>query len=130
MLCVQHHHAHIASVMAEYGLCDKVLGVVYDGTGFGTDGDIWGAEFMLADYRSFERIGHLKYVPLPGGDLAIKEPFRSALAYVHHEPELFRDFIRRLDKNTTNMILTQIKKSINSPLTSSMGRLFDAELPL
>lgn len=126
VLGVQHHHAHIASVIAEYSLQDRVLGVAYDGTGLGTDGRIWGGEFLVADCQSFERVGHIKYVPLPGGDLAVKQPFRSALGFIYPNLDFFKNFIGRFDKKMINIVLTQIEKTINSPLTSSMGRLFDA----
>jgi len=126
VISVQHHHAHVASVMAEYGLQDKVLGIAYDGTGLGTDGHIWGGEFLVADYQGFDRVGHLKYVPLPGGDLAIKEPFRSALGFIYPHLDFFREFVDRFDEEKIRIISTQIDRSINSPLASSMGRLFDA----
>ena len=79
---VQHHHAHIASCMAENGLRGKVIGVALDGTGYGTDGQIWGGEFLVADYGGFERRAHLRYVPLAGGDAAVRQPWRPALAYL------------------------------------------------
>lgn len=125
-LKVQHHHAHIASVMAEYGLNEKVLGIAYDGTGLGTDGNIWGGEFLLANLVEFQRVAHLKYVPLPGGDMAIKHPFRCALGFIYPNVHKFSKFLYRLDKNQINIILKQIETEVNTPLTSSMGRLFDA----
>ena len=79
---VQHHHAHIASCMAENHLSGKVIGVAFDGTGYGTDGKIWGGEFLVADFRGFERRAHLRYVPLPGGDAAVRQPWRMALSYL------------------------------------------------
>ncbi|HHW04184.1 MAG TPA: carbamoyltransferase HypF [Thermoanaerobacterales bacterium] len=130
VLAVQHHHAHIASVMAEYGLKERVLGIAYDGTGLGTDGHIWGAEFLLADLKHFQRVGHLKYVPLPGGDTAVRKPFRSALGFVNPYLEDFREYTSRLDKKTVHIISQQIKKGLNSPLVSSMGRFFDAAASL
>lgn len=126
VLSVQHHHAHIASVMVEYGLKEKVLGIVYDGTGLGADGHIWGAEFLLADFKGFKRVGHLKYVPIPGGDAAVKNPFRTALGFIYPFYEDFREFAGKFDKKTVDVIRFQIQKGINSPLASSMGRLFDA----
>ena len=89
---VQHHHAHIASCMAENHLEDRVIGIALDGTGYGTDGRIWGGEVLLADYGGFERAAHLAYVPLPGGEAAIREPWRMAVSYlVHH---FGSDFVR------------------------------------
>src|SRR5262249_42647999 len=79
---VQHHHAHIASCMAENHLVGKVIGVAFDGTGYGTDGKIWGGEFLVADYQGFERRAHLRYVPLPGGDAAVRQPWRMAMSYL------------------------------------------------
>ncbi|NLZ53378.1 MAG: carbamoyltransferase HypF, partial [Thermoanaerobacteraceae bacterium] len=125
-LKVQHHHAHIASVMAEYGLQERVLGIAYDGTGLGSDGKIWGAEFLLTNLKDFQRLGHLKYVPLPGGDMAIKHPFRTALGFIYPNMHRFSKYLNRLDGNQVKIILKQIEKKVNTPLSSSMGRLFDA----
>lgn len=126
VLKVQHHHAHIASVMAEYNIEDKVIGVVYDGTGLGTDGNIWGAEFLIADYKGFTRAGHLKYIPIPGGDFAVKQPYRTALGFIYPHFDYFTEFINRFDKSHVIIIKKQIEQRINTPFTSSMGRLFDA----
>ncbi len=128
---VQHHHAHVVSVVAEHGLNGKVIGVAFDGTGYGTDNNIWGSEFMVADRRSFKRAAHLSYIRLPGGDAAIKEPWRTALSYLHHTfggdaPGAFEPFYNRLDPKEAGIILKMIKSGFNSPLTSGMGRLFDA----
>jgi hydrogenase maturation protein HypF len=130
-LCpVQHHHAHIVSCMVENGVQEKVIGVAFDGTGYGSDGCIWGGEFLVADYRRFERLGHLEYVPLPGGDTAIKKPYRTAAGYVYRL--LGSDvldslpFIQGIDKLEVELIKKQVDKGINAPLTSSCGRLFDA----
>jgi hydrogenase maturation protein HypF len=79
---VQHHHAHIAACMAENGLAGEVIGVAFDGTGYGADGAIWGGEFLVARYAGFERRGHLRYIPLAGGDAAVREPWRAALGYL------------------------------------------------
>ncbi len=128
---VQHHHAHIASCMAEYGLTDKVIGIACDGTGYGTDGAIWGFEFFFADYKSFQRYAHLKYIPLPGGDSAAKEPYRMAISYLYSTfgddfTNLDIPLLKKLDKNNVEILKQMIEKNINSPLTSSCGRLFDA----
>jgi len=128
---VQHHHAHIASCMADNGLEGRVIGVALDGSGYGTDGKIWGGEFLVCDFGGFERRGHLSYVPLPGGDNAVRQPWRSALAYLdaafgpdaaalplplfHEIPEQHRTFVRAM-----------ISRRIHTFETSSCGRLFDA----
>jgi hydrogenase maturation protein HypF len=125
---VQHHHAHIASCMAENGVDEEVIGVAMDGIGYGTDGAIWGCEFMIADYYGFERVAHLKYIPMPGGDKATLQPWRMTLSYLHSlfGEEIPKDFIRRFGEKETSTILRMISNKINSPLTSSAGRLFDA----
>lgn len=128
---IQHHHAHTVSCMVDNGLEKPVIGVILDGTGYGSDGNIWGGEFMIADYGKFTRMGHLEYLPLPGGDLAIKKPFRTAVSYLLSfigENSLNQDlpFLKTVDKIELNVIRQQIERKINSPLTSSCGRLFDA----
>lgn len=129
---VQHHHAHIASCLADNGVSNhKVIGVAFDGTGFGTDGNIWGGEFLIADYADFQRIAHLKYIALPGAGQAIKEPWRMAATYLYqaYGEDFLRldlDFVSRLDKNKWKILEKMMKEKINSPLTSSVGRLFDA----
>jgi hydrogenase maturation protein HypF len=128
---VQHHHAHIASCMAENHLDGKVIGVALDGTGYGTDGHVWGGEVLVSDYESFERVAHLAYVPMPGGEAAIREPWRMALGYmVQHFGEKLFDlpipFVRQLNRPRAEVILRMIERGVNSPLTSSCGRLFDA----
>jgi hydrogenase maturation protein HypF len=129
---VQHHHAHIASCMADNGLDGRqVIGVAFDGTGMGTDGHIWGGEFLIADYRTFARKGHLEYLPLPGGDAAIRKPYRTAIGYILSllgKSALDRGlaFMPRVGELEVEIIRRQIEKGINSPLTSSVGRLFDA----
>jgi len=118
---VQHHHAHIASCMAENGLKNqKVIGVAFDGTGLGADNTIWGAEFLLCDYNKFLRRAHLKEIPLVGGEKAILEPIRLACAWLN--------FDQSLDKK--QMLKKIYLSGINSPLASSMGRLFDAAASL
>jgi hydrogenase maturation protein HypF len=131
ILDVQHHHAHAVSVMAEHGLAEPVLAATFDGTGYGTDGKLWGGEFLLACYDDFERLAALKYVPLPGGEAAIREPWRMALAHLWNlygdrvlETEMPRGF--SFDELPAREVLEIAKRGINSPLTSSMGRLFDA----
>jgi len=128
---VQHHHAHIASCMAENHLDGPVIGIALDGTGYGTDGCVWGGEVLVADYKGFTRAAHLAYVPMPGGAAAIREPWRMAVSYlVAHFGEKFADapieFTRWLDRRKANTLLKMMKEKINSPLTSSCGRLFDA----
>jgi hydrogenase maturation protein HypF len=128
---VQHHYAHIASVLAEHGLTGPVIGVAADGTGYGTDGAIWGCEIMVADLLNFERLTHLAYMPLPGGEQAIKQPWRMAAAYLdrtYGDAFLSLDipFVRQLDRSKWYILSQMIAKGINCPRTSSMGRLFDA----
>jgi hydrogenase maturation protein HypF len=128
---VQHHHAHIVSAMAENGMEGDVIGVALDGTGFGLDGTIWGGEFIRANLRDFDRLAHLKKVPMPGGSMAIKEPWRMAMVYLS---EAFRDetaklkinLMKRIDSQKWGVLKKAIEKKINTPSTSSMGRLFDA----
>ncbi|MGA7292943.1 MAG: carbamoyltransferase HypF [Terriglobales bacterium] len=128
---VQHHHAHIASCMAENQLDGRVIGFALDGTGYGTDGNIWGGEVLISNYETFERAAHFEYVPLPGGAVAIREPWRMAVSYLaHHFGSEFlnRDipFVRQLDRAKAEFVLRMIAQNLNSPLTSSCGRLFDA----
>jgi len=128
---VQHHHAHIASCMAENHLEGRVIGFALDGTGYGTDGNIWGGEVLIAGYEDFERAAHFEYVPLPGGEAAIREPGRMAVSYLAHHfgREFLRlsiPFVRQLDMAKTELLLRMVERKVNSPLTSSCGRLFDA----
>jgi hydrogenase maturation protein HypF len=130
-LAVQHHHAHIVSCLAENGVKGPVIGLALDGTGFGSDGAVWGGEVLLADLNSFQRAAHLDYVSLPGGDAAAKFPWRMALSYLHktYGDELFNlpiKFARELKREDANIVFQMITKGVNSPLTSSCGRLFDA----
>lgn len=133
ILCipVQHHHAHIASCMAEHNLTGNVIGIAFDGTGYGDDGQIWGGEFFTGDYTGFERQAHFAYVPLPGGEAAIKEPWRMAVSYLYESSgknTAFTNlpFLSGIGAAKTDILLQQIKKRIYTPLTSSVGRLFDA----
>ncbi|MBM4031702.1 MAG: carbamoyltransferase HypF [Planctomycetes bacterium] len=121
---VQHHHAHAASVMAEHGLEGPVIGVSLDGTGYGTDGRVWGGEFLVATLADFERLAHLAYVPMPGAEAAIREPWRMALAYLGPTvfPELERAGVPPADLAAVQQLLD---KGVACPETSSMGRLFD-----
>ncbi len=128
---VQHHHAHIASCMAENHLEGRVIGFALDGTGYGTDGQVWGGEVLLAGYRDFERAAHFAYVPMPGGDAAIHEPWRMAVSYLaKHFGRAFLDFripfVEQLDRRRVEVLLRMMENEVNSPLTSSCGRLFDA----
>ena len=128
---VQHHHAHIASCMGENHLEGRVIGIALDGTGYGTDGHIWGGEVLVADYASFVRAAHLAYVPMPGGAAAIREPWRMAVSYLAgHFGRSFLDFeipfVEELDSRRVEVLLRMIERGVNSPLTSSSGRLFDA----
>lgn len=128
---VQHHHAHIASVMGEHGLTGRVIGVALDGTGYGTDGTIWGGEFLVADLRAFERVAHLDTIPLLGGEAAIHEVWRLAAAWLDKVfgdefLTLDLDFVRQLDRAKWRVLKQMQVKNINAPLSSSVGRLFDA----
>jgi hydrogenase maturation protein HypF len=128
---VQHHHAHIASCMAEHGLRGKVIGVAFDGTGYGTDGKIWGGEVLVADYEGFQRRAHLRYVPLAGGDAAVRQPWRAALAYL---ADTFGSRVqfphlaiwREVPEAQRRLVQGMIAKQVNTVETSSCGRLFDA----
>ncbi|MGD2185209.1 MAG: carbamoyltransferase HypF [Desulfobacterales bacterium] len=127
---VQHHHAHIVSGMAEHRLAGEVIGLSFDGTGYGTDGAIWGGEVLVAQTHHFERVAHLAYVPMPGGAAAIKEPWRMAVSYLHDAfGENFWDLdlpiLKQADPQKLKIILEMILKGVNSPPTSSLGRLFD-----
>jgi hydrogenase maturation protein HypF len=126
---VQHHHAHIVSCMADNGVDSRpVIGVALDGTGYGTDGHIWGGELLIADYKKFDRMAHLEYLPLPGGTLAIKKPIRTAIGYLMELELVDRKLplFKQIDEVEREIIKKQVEKKINAPLTSSMGRLFDA----
>ncbi|HVB74929.1 MAG TPA: carbamoyltransferase HypF [Ktedonobacteraceae bacterium] len=130
-IAVQHHHAHIASVLAEHGLSGPVIGIAADGTGFGTDGAVWGCEIMAADLTGFERLAHLTYVPLPGGEQAVRQPWRMAATYLAQAyGDAFLDldipFVRGLDRSKWHTLSQMIARGVNCPPTSSLGRLFDA----
>jgi hydrogenase maturation protein HypF len=124
---VQHHHAHIASCLADNGEAGPVIGVAFDGTGYGPDGTIWGGEFLVAGLAGFERVGHLAPVPLPGGAAAIRQPWRMAAAYLASAevaPESLAVTARHEDQWAA--VTAMARKGVNAPLTSSAGRLFDA----
>lgn len=128
---VQHHHAHIASCLLDNALDEKVIGVSWDGTGYGADGKIWGGEFLIADLEGYERRAHLQYIPLPGGEMAVKEPWRMGAVYLYKTfgkdfLNIDIDFVKRLDRQKWAVIENMIDKKVNSPETSSIGRLFDA----
>jgi hydrogenase maturation protein HypF len=127
---VQHHHAHIASCMAENHLRGRVLGVALDGTGFGTDSRIWGGEFLVADFAAFTRRAHLRNVLLPGGDAAVRQPWRMALSYLRDAfggeiPGQLRRF-PGIDERQVALVDTMLRRRIQTVETSSCGRLFDA----
>ena len=128
---IQHHHAHIVSCMSDNDLEGEIIGVSFDGTGYGLDGNIWGGEFLICDYGNFQRIAHFEYFQLNGGEKAIKEPWRTAASFLYKiygddMMDLNIDFVRGLDRDKWHILKQMIAKGINSPLTSSAGRIFDA----
>ena len=127
-IAVQHHHAHIAACMAENELRDKVIGVAFDGTGYGTDGRIWGGEFLVADLARFDRRAHLRYVPLAGGDAAVREPWRAALSYLIETFGVVPDLpiFHKVAEKEREIVEALIRRRRNTVETSSCGRLFDA----
>ena len=130
-LAVQHHHAHAAAVMAEHGLAGPVLAVALDGAGYGPDGTVWGGEILRVDGEEFERLGHLRQVRLPGGDRASEQPWRMAVSWLWAiDPEggerRFGDILARWRPAEVGLILNMLRRGVNSPVTSSCGRLFDA----
>ncbi len=130
LIAIQHHHAHIAGCIAEHALEGPVIGLSLDGTGYGTDGRIWGGEVLLARLDSFERFAHLAYVPMPGGDAAVREPWRMALAHLHAagndvaSPAILS--LLGATEKEGRLLLRMMERGLNSPLTSSLGRFFDA----
>lgn len=125
---IQHHHAHIVACMAEHSLEEEVIGIAFDGTGYGTDGKLWGGEFFICDKERFKRLAHLNYVALPGGEGAIREPWKIAISYLY---DIFKEdyatYVPKHLQEKKHQIITEIiKKDINSPKASSIGRLFDA----
>ena len=128
---VQHHHAHVAACLAENGVDEEVLGISFDGTGYGDDGHLWGGEFLVCDFAGYRRAAHLKYLPLPGGEAAIRQPYRMAASYLLDTFgiggfEMDLPPLRGLKPAERSVLAKQIQRLINSPLTSSIGRLFDA----
>ncbi len=130
-MAIQHHHAHIAACMAENNIKEKVIGFSFDGTGLGDDGHIWGGEVLICDFTNYSRHLHFKYLPLPGGDKAVKEPWRMAVSALYSAlgKSFFKinlPFLKQIPISELEMLIELIDKKINSPLTSSAGRLFDA----
>lgn len=129
---VQHHHAHVVSLMAEQGVTAPIVGITCDGTGLGDDGTVWGCEVLVADAREYTRKAHLAYVPLPGGDRAIREPWRMGAVYLYlafgpqFADDLNIEFCRKLDRGAWRLLRTMIDRGTNAPQASSAGRLFDA----
>jgi hydrogenase maturation protein HypF len=131
LIPVQHHHAHLAACLTENGVEGPALGVTWDGTGYGTDGTVWGGEFLLGDAANFERVAHLRPFRLPGGDAAVKEPRRVALALLwelYGEAGLEREDlapIQAVQPNERRLLAQMLRRGLNSPVTTSAGRLFD-----
>ena len=128
---VQHHHAHVASCMAEHNLDEKIIGVSFDGTGYGDDGNIWGSEFFVCDLKEYKRVNHFEYIPMPGGDKVTEEPWRMAVSYLYkiYGNEFLKmdlPFLKSIKPTSVELLCQAIDKKINCPLTSSSGRLFDA----
>lgn len=129
---VQHHHAHIAAVLGEHGVTDRVLGLAFDGTGYGADGHVWGFELLEAELRDYERLAHLRYAPLPGGDLASRAPWRALLGYACLDASFdcpaswAKQALAAVAPQELLIARHQLRRRLNSPLASSMGRLFDA----
>ncbi|MBE0577325.1 MAG: carbamoyltransferase HypF [Desulfuromonadales bacterium] len=128
-VAVQHHHAHMASCLAEHGAEDPAIGVIFDGIGYGTDGHLWGGEFLVGDLRSCERVGHFRYQPMPGGDLATREPWRMALSYLqaaYTELPVDSPAFNNITPADLRLVAQAVSRGINAPMSSSCGRLFDA----
>jgi hydrogenase maturation protein HypF len=126
---VQHHHAHVAAVLGEHGVADRALGLAFDGTGYGADGHVWGCELLDADLLDYERLAHLRYAPLPGGDLAARTPWRALLGYASLDrsgADWASGALGRVAPGELMLARQQIARRVNAPLASSLGRLFDA----
>jgi hydrogenase maturation protein HypF len=126
MLAVQHHHAHVASCMADNGLDEPVIGVAFDGTGYGTDGTIWGGEFLVGDYRQFRRAAHLRNVGMPGGEQAIRQPWRMAASHLADSGCESPAWVQRQSASWLQATSKMLTSGFNTHVTSSAGRLFDA----
>lgn len=126
LVAVQHHHAHVASCMTEHGLSEPVIGVAFDGSGYGRDGTVWGGEFLVGDAREVTRMAHLRPVALPGGEQAVREPWRMALSHLSDAGDSFDGLIPGERRGAANILLRMMDRRINAPMTSSAGRLFDA----
>ena len=127
LLQIQHHYAHALAIMAEHEICDNILTVVFDGAGYGPDNKIWGSEFMICNSFQYMRLKHFDYIPLPGGDMAAKQPWRSAIAYAnHYNVNLPYTFVNRIGSEKISIIENMQKSNINAPLSCGAGRLFDA----
>jgi len=129
VITVQHHHAHVAAVLAEHGETGPAVGLAFDGTGYGDDGNVWGAEVLIADLAVFRRAGQLRYAALPGGDTAARAPWRVALGYLALDPAAAAAFaaaFEGVDEREHALAAQQVRQGLNAPLASSMGRLFDA----
>jgi len=124
---VQHHHAHIASVMFEHKITAGIIAVAFDGTGYGTDGNIWGGEFFWAKGGQFVRAAHLKYMKMPGGDKVVSEPWRMVYGILGRKAE---GLLRKVPARDKDIVLQMLEKSINCPLSSGAGRIFDAAAAL
>ncbi len=134
-IAVQHHHAHVAGCMAEHGLRGPVIGLALDGTGYGDDGRVWGGEVLIARLEGYERFAHLKYVAMPGSEAAVRQPWRMALGHLHAalgERVLDADVLERLkvSEKDAQLLVRMMERGVNSPLTSSCGRMFDAAAAL
>jgi len=126
LIGVQHHDAHIASCMAEHGLDAPVIGLAWDGAGWGPDGCVWGGEFLVGDRAGFQRAAHFRYVAQPGGDRAAREPWRMALSHLRDAGIDDDRALGTIDRSTRTVVTRMIDQRLNTPMTSSVGRLFDA----
>ncbi|MEV8438709.1 carbamoyltransferase HypF [Actinosynnema sp. NPDC051121] len=135
-VAVQHHHAHVAATAAEHGVRGRFIGVAYDGLGLGDDGTLWGGEVLLADYRGYQRVGRVGTAPLPGGEAAVRRPARMALGYLFGaedfgvRPILSDALLDRVGPREAQVVRRMIARGVNSPVASSVGRLFDATAAL